>query len=135
MALFSSLSKYHHTGLLILRLGIGAMMIWHGYPKLLGGHATWKGLGASMSAFGMHDFPAFWGFMAAFAEAVGGLLFLLGFLFRPAVLLLMVTMGVAAMHHFNAGDGLKGASHAIELGVLFLAMFIIGPGKYSIDKH
>ncbi len=135
MALFSSLSKYHHAGLLILRIGIGAMMILHGYPKLLGGPETWTKIGGSMTAFGIHDFPAFWGFMAAFAEGVGGLLFLIGFLFRPALLLLMITMGVAAMHHFNAGEGMKGASHALELGIVFLAMFIIGPGKYSIDKN
>src|SRR3954464_6259587 len=102
MAIFSGLSRYHHFGLLVLRLGIGAMMIWHGYPKLLGGTAGWTKLGGSMAAFGMHDFPTFWGFMAAFAEAIGGLLFLAGFLFRPAALLLLTTMLVASMHHFGA---------------------------------
>lgn len=135
MPLFSSLSRYHHAGLLVLRVGIGAMMILHGYPKLLGGPEKWAKLGGSMAAFGIHDSPAFWGFMAAFAEGVGGLLFLIGFLFRPATLLLMITMAVAAMHHINDGEGVMGGSHAIELGILFLAMFIIGPGNYSIDKH
>ena len=135
MAIFSSLSKHHHTGLLILRIGIGIMMILHGYPKLLGGTAKWAALGKNMAVFGMHDFPTFWGFMAAFGETIGGLLFLVGFLFRPAVFLLLMTMLVASMHHLKSGDGVMGASHAIELGVLFLAMFIIGPGKYSIDKN
>ena len=134
MAIFSSLSRYQSTGLLILRLGIGAMMIVHGYPKLFGGTAMWTKLGASVRPFGLHDFPAFWGFMAAFAETVGGLLFLVGFIFRPACLLLLITMSVASAQHLRTGDGLGGASHAIELAVLFLAMFIIGPGKYSIDK-
>lgn len=87
-----------------------------------------------MAALGIHDFPTFWGFMAAFAETVGGLLFLVGFLFRPATFLLIITMLVAALRHTKAGEGIMGASHAIELGILFLAMFIIGPGKYSIDK-
>jgi putative oxidoreductase len=135
MAIFSSLSKHHHTGLLILRIGIGVMMILHGYPKLLGGTEKWAGLGKSMSVFGMHDFPTFWGFMAAFAETIGGLLFLVGFLFRPAVFMLLITMIVATMRHIKGGDGIMGASHAIELAILFLSMFIIGPGKYSIDKN
>jgi putative oxidoreductase len=134
MAFLSRLSRYHHTGLLLLRIGIGVMMIFHGYPKLKGGPGAWGKIGGSLADFGIHDFPAFWGFMAAFAEGVGGLLFLIGFFFRPASLLLLITMVVAAGHHLNAGDGIGGASHAIELGVLFLAMFIIGPGKYSIDK-
>ena len=134
MAILSSLSRYQSTGLLILRLGIGAMMIVHGYPKLVGGTAMWTKIGSAVGPFGLHDFPAFWGFMAAFAEGVGGLLFLLGFLFRPACFLLLVTMAVASAKHLSGGDGLGGASHAIELAVLFLAMFIIGPGKYSIDK-
>ena len=134
MAIFSRLSKYNNTGLLLLRLGIGAMMILHGYPKLIGGPQMWTKLGGALSTFGMHDFPGFWGFMAAFAEGVGGLLFLVGFLFRPACLLLLITMIVAAAKHMAGGDGIMGASHAIELAVLFLAMFIIGPGRYSVDK-
>ena len=134
MAIFSRLSRYQNTGLLIMRLGIGAMMVGHGYPKLIGGPQTWSRLGSALATFGMHDFPTFWGFMAAFAEGVGGLLFLIGFFFRPASLLLLLTMIVAAAKHLGAGDGIMGSSHAIELGVLFLAMFIIGPGRYSIDK-
>ena len=133
-ALFSRLGRYQDEALLILRIGLGAMMIVHGYPKLAGGPAMWKGIGGSMAAFGMHDFPQFWGFMAAFAEGVGGLLLVLGFFFRPACLLLIITMIVAAMKHLDAGDGLGKASHAIELGIVFLSLFIIGPGRYSIDK-
>jgi len=134
MAILSRLSRHQNFGLLLMRLGIGAMMIFHGYPKLIGGPGMWNKIGGSMANVGMHDFPTFWGFMAAFAEGVCGLLFLIGFLFRPACLLLMITMVVASMHHFHAGDGWAGASHAFELGVVFLAMFIIGPGRYSIDK-
>lgn len=134
MAIFSGLSKYHHTGLLLLRIGIGAMMIWHGYPKLIGGPEKWTALGGSMSVFGMHDMPVFWGFMSAFAEAIGGLLFIVGLLFRPVCLMLIINMIVAAAVSYKR-EGMMGANHAIELGVIFLAMFIIGPGRYSIDKN
>ncbi|RZK26274.1 MAG: DoxX family protein, partial [Flavobacterium sp.] len=27
-----------------------------------------------------------------------------------------------------------GASHAIELGIVFFSLIFIGPGKYSVDK-
>jgi len=77
---------------------------------------------------------SFWGFMAAFAETGGGVLLILGFLFRPAALLLLITMVVAAMKHLYGGDSLMDASHSIELGIVFFGMFILGPGKYSMDK-
>lgn len=133
MPLFSKLGRYQHTALLILRLGLGAMMIYHGYPKLMGGPARWAGLGTAMQRFGLHDFPAFWGFMAAIAEAIGGLCLVVGFAFRPACLLLVITMLVAAMKHIGAGP-FSEATHAIELGFVFIALFIIGPGRYSVDR-
>lgn len=88
-----------------------------------------------MAAFGLHDFPQVWGFAGAFAEGVGGLLLVLGLFFRPACFLLICTMVVAAVHHYAAGDGIGGASHAIELGIAFLGLFILGPGRYSIDRR
>ncbi len=132
--MFKRLGKYNHFALLIIRLGLGVMMFLHGYPKLLGGVDKWERLGNSMSVLGIDFLPEFWGFMAAFAEAIGGALLLIGWFFRPATLLLLITMIVAALKHLNAGDGIMGASHAIELAVVFLGLFIIGPGKYSVDK-
>ena len=47
---------------------------------------------------------------------------------------MLLTMTVAAAMHLGKGDGLKGASHAIEAGVVFLSLILIGPGTYSIDE-
>lgn len=127
------LSRYRDLGLLILRLGLGIMFIAHGGPKLMGGPESWTGLGQSMGNFGVTAAPMFWGFMAGFAEAGGGVLLILGLFMRPACMLLLATMLVAARHHFAKGDGLMGASHAIESAVVFLSLIFIGPGKYSID--
>ena len=134
MAIFESLGKYRNTGLLILRVGIGVMMITHGLPKLTGGIEGWTGIGKSMGVIGINFLPAFWGFMAAATEGVGGLFLILGLFFRPVNILLVFTMIIAALVHFGKGDGLGGASHAIELGIVFFSLIFIGPGKYSIDK-
>lgn len=134
MPLFTKLSKYNNTALLLLRIGLGIMMMLHGYPKLAGGTERWTKLGASMGNLGIHFAPLAWGFMAAITESIGGLFLLLGLFFRPVALLLMFTMIVAAAKHLSAGETIMDASHAIELGVVFLAMFIMGPGKYSTDK-
>ncbi|WP_316830455.1 DoxX family protein [Pedobacter aquatilis] len=134
MAILDSLGKYRNTGLLLLRLGIGVMFIIHGFPKLAGGVDGWTKLGGSMKVVGIDFLPVFWGFMAAATETFGGFLLIVGLFFRPALILLIVTMIIAALVHFAKGDGLGGASHAIELGIVFFGLIFIGPGKYSVDK-
>ena len=128
------LNKYRDIGLLILRIGIGCMFLFHGAPKMFGGPERWEKLGLAMATFGIQFVPVFWGFMSASAEFFGGILIILGLFFRPACMLLTINMTVAASMHLNRGDGLGGASHAIEDGIVFLSLILIGPGKYSVDE-
>jgi putative oxidoreductase len=91
-----------------------------------------------MENLGIGFAPAFWGFMAAFAEFVCSILIILGVLFRPAVLTLAFTMLVAALHHLNLppdnpGAGWGGASHALELLVVYVGLFLTGPGKFAFS--
>jgi putative oxidoreductase len=131
---FHYLNRYRETGILVLRIGIGIMFILHGYPKLMGGPDKWESLGANMGNVGIGFAPVFWGFMAAFAEGVGGLLLLLGLLTRPACLLLFITMVVAAIkHNLDEGKFMAGA-HPTEDAIVFLSLIFIGPGKYSLDR-
>jgi putative oxidoreductase len=70
--------------------------------------------------------------MAAFAEFVGGILLMLGFVFRPALVILSGTMIVAAIGH-TFGDIGGGPWHATEMLTVFIALLITGPGAYSLD--
>jgi len=90
-------------------------------------------IGGTMSNFGIDFAPAFWGFLAAFVESVGGLLFALGLLFRPAALLLAGNMAVALITHVVAGDNFMIFGHAMDLLIVFAASILIGAGKYSLD--
>jgi len=134
MAIFSILNKYNNVGLLLMRIGLGVMMIVHGLPKLMGGIDKWEKVGSAMSHVGISFYPAAWGLSAALAESVGGVLIFLGLAFRPACIFLLFTMIIAAAMHLASGDGLLGASHPIELGFVFLGLLFVGPGKYSVDK-
>jgi len=126
--------RFRDLGLLILRVGLGAAFIAHGWPKLMAGPEVWKGLGGAMALFGVRFAPEFWGLCAALAEAAGGLCFALGLFFRPAALSLAVTMAVAFAMHFGKGDPFKVYSHALEAGFVFAGMFLVGPGKYAVDR-
>ena len=138
--IFCYLSRYRDLGLLILRILIGLSFLAHGLPKLEGGSEYWIKLGKSMAFVGVTSYPIFWGLMSALTESVGGFLLLIGFCFRPACLFLVINMAVATTMHFNTTPGdffekWSVASHAIELGSVFLSLLLIGPGKFSVDRE
>ena len=140
----SSLEKLLHgtwpdLGLLILRLAIGASMAFlHGWGKISGGPARWERIGQAMGNLGIDFAPVFWGFMAGFAEFFCSLLLMVGLAFRPAAFMLAFTMFVAGLMHLNMppendNAGLLGASHALELMAVYVALFFIGPGRFSLS--
>lgn len=131
-AVLSSLSGYRDFALLVTRLGLGVMLIFHGYPRLFGGPDRWRSLGAAMGELGIDAFPVAWGFVAAFALFGGGVLFILGLFFRLAAALLLATLLVAVAvawsgHPLTASPELEAA--CVAFGLLFL-----GPGRHSLDR-
>jgi len=120
-------------GYLILRLGLGAIMARHGWPKIIGGTQMWTDVGGGMSVIGITFFPAFWGFCAAVAEFGGGICVALGILHRPACGLIVFTMLVAFLNGFGGTHTFNDWNHPAELGVAFFAMLLMGPGRFSLS--
>jgi len=85
-----------------------------------------------MSVFGITAAPVFWGFMATFAEFFGGILLALGLFFRISCGLLLIDMVVATGMHLSKGDPFGVFSHAMELGIVFAALLLIGPGSLTV---
>jgi len=126
-------SRFRDLGLLILRIGIGAMFVGHGLPKMIGGPTRWAELGEAVGNLGVHvGPPAVWGFLAAISELLGGILLATGVLFRPACLFLLGTMLVATITHVSKGHDFDQTSHAAEMTVLFLSLLFIGPGPWRM---
>lgn len=130
--LWNALGRYRDVGLLIVRIGFGlGFLHYHGWRKLMGGPEVWAEQGDAMAMFGITFGYPFFGFVHAFVESIGGLMFAAGFLFRPICVLAFVNMVVAATGHYVSGRGNPG--HAVKNGFLFLGMFFVGPGRYSVD--
>ncbi len=115
--------------LLIMRIASGTFMITHGYPKLmrlLDGRAEGfpdpLGIGSLFSLI-----------LATAAEVIGSALIILGFLTRFAAITLIFTMAVAAFI-VHAGDPFSKMEMSLLYLLLFITLFIFGPGKYAIDK-
>lgn len=116
------------VGLLILRVSVGLIFMWHGFPKMFGGVEKWEKLGGAMSLIGIDFFPTFFGFMAAFAEFFGGLMLVLGLFTPVAAALLAFTMLIATIRH-GLADGL----HPFLAMWVFVSLIFSGAGCYSID--
>ena len=101
----------------------------------MGGSEKWTALGSyGMGSIGINIFPTFWGFMAAFSEFFGSIMIILGFYLRYFSLLLFFTMFIATCSHLAGGDGILGASHAIECAIVFLFLFLAGSGKFALKS-
>lgn len=128
------LTKYSDAGILFLRIGIGFAFIFvHGWGKIFGGPELWGKLGGSMANLGITFAPVFWGFMAAAAEFVGGILILFGLFTRPASAFMAFTMLVAFLQHTSKLDPWNRVIYPMEMFAVFMALLFIGAGKYSID--
>jgi len=132
MVMWKSLSRFRDAALLFLRVGLGVSFMIHGTPKLFGGPEMWEQLGASA---GLPFAQMFFGFAGGFVEFLGGILLTLGLFFRPTTVLLVVTMIFAFWSHVRVGDPFVDYSHSMELAIVFLALFIIGPGRFSLDER
>ena len=121
-------------GLLLIRIGIGLAFIVHGWPKITGGVERWEALGGTMAIFGITFAPAFWGFMAAFAETAGGLFLALGLFVRPFVFLLFFTMFVATVMLINSGAEFGRYAHALEMGIVFFGLLFTGGGRFALGR-
>lgn len=126
--------KYLHRGLLLLRIGLGILYIFHGLPKFIGGPEVWKEYGEAMQYLGISAYPMVFGFLAAIIEVFGGLFLIIGLYMKPVLILLIITMIVATFQLIGEGNPYSIYSHPLKMIVVFLAMLLTGPGKHSIDE-
>jgi putative oxidoreductase len=127
----NSAERWSAIGWLVLRLGIGCTFLFsHGLPKLLQGPELWGQLGQAMGFLGITFLPVVWGFLAALAEALGGLLLIVGLCVRPAAAFMLITMLVATRFHMAQGEPFL---HPLELAVVFLALLVSGGGPLGIS--
>lgn len=132
---WAPLGAFSELGHVLLRAGVGAMMVLHGWPKVAGGAAGWERLGHAMGVFGVNFAPTAWGAAAAFSEFLGGALLMIGFATRPAAAMILCTMIVAVGMHLDRGQGFDGAGHALTIGLVMVWLLFAGAGRYSVDRR
>jgi len=131
-----------HLGLLVLRVGLGAVLGAHGLQKLFG---WWGGQGVtgfknSLSDVG-YQHADILAYVSAGGELAAGVLLVLG-LFTPvaaagalAFLINGLLASISARPHSFLFFLPEGHEYQITLIVLAVAVILAGPGRYGLDAH
>jgi putative oxidoreductase len=123
-------------GLLLMRLMLAAVGIYHGGQKLFGvfGGGGPAGTAAGFEAMGF-PVPMLSGLAIGIIEFFGGILVGVGLFTRIAVIPWAVGMLVASFwvhgHAFGAQEG--GMEYPLTLAVFLIGLFFTGPGRYSVS--
>jgi putative oxidoreductase len=131
-----------HLGLLILRVGLGAVLVAHGLQKLFGwwGGQGLSGFKNSLSDVGYQHADVLT-YFAAGGEIAAGVLLVLG-LFTPlaaagalAYLVNGLLASMSAQHNSKSSPFFlpDGHEYQITLIVMAAAVILVGPGRYGFD--
>jgi putative oxidoreductase len=123
------LEKLKPLGLLMLRLAVGASLIFHGYPKL-SDPARW------LKVFPGLGFPSYFAYISGILELFGGGLLVLGLFTRGAGLLLAIEMGLVVSRTRLPAAGIYAFGQyelPLLLGAAALALATTGAGVISLD--
>jgi putative oxidoreductase len=125
-----SLEKLKPISLLLLRVALGVIFIFHGLPKLT--HTQqW------VQNFGHMGFPGYFAYIAGIFEVFGGAMLILGLFTRIAGLLLTIEMGIAvSMVHglLSNPTNVKNYEFPLALCASCFVLATVGAGLISIDQ-
>jgi putative oxidoreductase len=120
------------VALLVLRLALAAVLLYHGLPKLMD-------FGTTVDNFQKMSIPAptLTAAFAILSEVIGGVLILLGVAVDLAGILVVIDMlGAIFTVHWGSGfDFTKGGwEHPFTVLAMALALAFAGPGDYSVGS-
>jgi putative oxidoreductase len=123
------LDKLQPLSLLALRVVLGIIFLYHGYPKLTHTH------GSLQAVFVEHSIPGYFMYVSAILETFGGALLLLGLLTRPIALLLAIEMCIAVykVHSLDRYMAVHDYEFPLALAGACFALATFGGGLLSLD--
>jgi putative oxidoreductase len=117
----------------LIRVALGLILIPHGYAKLFGNDAV--AASRNFVNFGW-AYPLAWAYFIGAVEFFGGILLALGLFTRIVAAAFVVEMAVIsfAVLYPNWSWGRRGMEYALFMGIVALAIFLRGGGRWSLDR-
>jgi putative oxidoreductase len=132
------LNRFQPWGVTLLRLILGAAMLYHGWSKVIpqGGfhHGnTFAALDHYRHYVAGLGLPRWLAYVSAFTEFAGGICLLLGLFTRFFAFLTVINMLVAiVMVDLRGGYG--ATEYSLALAAIALMLLFAGPGKAALDR-
>jgi len=126
-----SLEKLKPLALLLLRFTLGAIFIYHGYPKLFG-HAR-----ETIEAFLRLGLPGYLAYVSGLIEFFGGCMLIAGLFTRVAALLLTIELAIGiwkAGHLVQDPMAVHSYESPLVLAVSAFTLVTLGAGVVSLDQ-
>ena len=120
---------------LVLRLGFGILLLFHGVHKLI------HGAGFIQNMLQLHGLPGWFAYGVFIGEIVAPLMIVLGFYTRVAALVVAFNMltAIALTTGFFPLKLTSTGAPMFELPLLYLLaaiiLFLAGPGRYGINRN
>lgn len=121
-------SRSYSLLILVVRIFFGVLLISHGYDKLLAYGSTTEYFVDPLS---VGSTLSFW--MVIFAEIVCAFALIFGLLQRIVLIPIIISM-VVAFFIIHEGDPFAAKELAFIYLIVFIILYITGPGKYSFDS-
>ena len=121
------------TGKLVLRLVLGLSILLHGLSKVM------NGIDPIVAGVTAHGLPQAFAYLVYVGEVLAPLLIIIGFLTRPAAVIIMINMIVAVylVHTSQIFTLNKQGGWALELQGMYLfvalAIALLGAGRFSVQ--
>ena len=129
--MFNWLDRFQPFGILVMRLVLGAILIAHGYFKIIP-HGALDNFTHMVRHFGL---PAWVGYVSAFTEFFGGMLLIAGLLTRLVAFLAAIDLAVAIDKVHLHGGFIGPRSFSLPLACLAIALMLLfaGSGALALD--
>jgi putative oxidoreductase len=132
------LNKLQPTGIFILRVVLGAAMLYHGWPKVIGSGGLRGNHFAALDHFAHYTqtlgMPRWMGYASAFTEFLGGVCLILGLLTRFCAFLMTINM-IVAIATVDIYHGYAGSEYALALGAMAFLLLLTGSGNMAVDRR
>jgi uncharacterized membrane protein YphA (DoxX/SURF4 family) len=121
------------VGLLFMRIGIAAFLIFHSVTRLAGSESMWEGVGKTLDFLDTGLETATMGLILLIFELLGGASIISGYVFRIGSVCMAIVFGLYTYHYYFVASHVILPLYSFGFVLFCLGLAFTGPGAYIIS--